>query len=177
MATHSSILVWRIPGMEEPGGLPSVWLHRIGHDWSDLAAAAAPSRGPVSLLGYIWLPQGLILIPFRLPQISCFVSALNVSPLTQTLALMWGLDPCFSSPICRGLILVTLLFFPQFLRPTEFCCDSIYSFLLVRYSCLLSPGILHGLLCLKVYSWWIHGERWTPHPTTPPPSCSLPSTY
>ena len=41
MATHSSILAWRIPGMEEPGGLPSMGLHRVGHDWSDLAAAAA----------------------------------------------------------------------------------------------------------------------------------------
>ena len=41
MATHSSVLAWRIPGMGEPGGLPSVWSHRVGHDWGDLAAAAA----------------------------------------------------------------------------------------------------------------------------------------
>ena len=41
MATHSSVLAWRIPGMEEPGGLPSMGSHRVGHDWSDLAAAAA----------------------------------------------------------------------------------------------------------------------------------------
>ena len=40
MATHSSVLAWRIPGMEEPGGLPSMGSHRVGHDWSDLAAAA-----------------------------------------------------------------------------------------------------------------------------------------
>ena len=40
MATHSSVLAWRIPGMEEPGGLPSVGSHRVGHDWNDLAAAA-----------------------------------------------------------------------------------------------------------------------------------------
>ena len=38
MATHSSILAWRIPGTGEPGGLPSMGLHRVGHDWSDLAA-------------------------------------------------------------------------------------------------------------------------------------------
>ena len=38
-ATHSSVLAWRIPGMGEPGGLPSMGSHRIGHDWSDLAAA------------------------------------------------------------------------------------------------------------------------------------------
>ena len=41
MATHSSVLAWRIPGMEEPGGLPSIGSHRVRHDWSDLAAAAA----------------------------------------------------------------------------------------------------------------------------------------
>ena len=40
MATHSSVLAWRIPGTGEPGGLPSMGSHRVGHDWSDLAAAA-----------------------------------------------------------------------------------------------------------------------------------------
>ena len=40
MATHSSVLAWRIPGMGEPDGLLSVGSHRVGHDWSDLAAAA-----------------------------------------------------------------------------------------------------------------------------------------
>ena len=40
MATHSSILAWRIPGTEEPGGLPSMGSHRNRHDWCDLAAAA-----------------------------------------------------------------------------------------------------------------------------------------
>ena len=39
MATHSSVLAWRIPGTGEPGGLPSMGSHRVGHDWSDLAAA------------------------------------------------------------------------------------------------------------------------------------------
>ena len=41
MATHYSVLAWRIPGTAEPGGLPSTGLHRVRHDWSDLAAAAA----------------------------------------------------------------------------------------------------------------------------------------
>ena len=44
MATHSSVLAWRIPGTGEPGGLPSVGSHRGGHDWSDLAAAAAEAQ-------------------------------------------------------------------------------------------------------------------------------------
>ena len=41
MATHSSVLAWRIPGTGEPGGLPSMGSHRVGHDWLDLTAAAA----------------------------------------------------------------------------------------------------------------------------------------
>ena len=41
MATHSSVLAWRLPGTGEPGGLPSMGSHRVQHDWSDLAAAAA----------------------------------------------------------------------------------------------------------------------------------------
>ena len=42
MATHSSVLAWRIPGTGEPGGLPSMGLHRVGHECSNLAAAAGP---------------------------------------------------------------------------------------------------------------------------------------
>ena len=56
MATHSSVLAWRIPGMAEPGGLPSMGLHRVGHDWSDLAAAAAAAAAGV------WLYQGMVTI-------------------------------------------------------------------------------------------------------------------
>ena len=44
MATHSSVLAWRIPGTGEPGGLPSVESHRVRHNWSDLAAALAPRK-------------------------------------------------------------------------------------------------------------------------------------
>ena len=44
MATHSSVLAWRIPGTGEPGGLPSMGSHRVGHDGSDLAAAAAVAQ-------------------------------------------------------------------------------------------------------------------------------------
>ena len=40
MANHSSALCWRIPGMGKPGGLQSMESHRVGHDWSDLTAAA-----------------------------------------------------------------------------------------------------------------------------------------
>ena len=49
MATHSSVLAWRIPGMGEPGGLQSMGSHRVGHDWSDLAAAAAAAYASILL--------------------------------------------------------------------------------------------------------------------------------
>ena len=51
MATHSSVLVWRIPGTGEPGELPSMGSHRVGHDWSDLAAAAVLNTGLASRWG------------------------------------------------------------------------------------------------------------------------------
>ena len=48
MATHSSVLAWRIPGMGEPGGLPSMGSHRVRHDWSNLAAGAAAAASEVT---------------------------------------------------------------------------------------------------------------------------------
>ena len=48
MTTHSCFLAWRIPGTAEPGGLPSMGSHRVGHDWSDLAAATWRGFLPVN---------------------------------------------------------------------------------------------------------------------------------
>ena len=45
MATHSSTLAWRIPGTEEPSGLPSMGSHKVRHNWSNLAAAVAAVNG------------------------------------------------------------------------------------------------------------------------------------
>ena len=69
MATHSSVLAWRIPGMGEPGGLPSMGSHRVGHNWSDLAAAAAVSRAklPVFVLGVLIL---LVHVPYSMRGVS-----------------------------------------------------------------------------------------------------------
>ena len=57
MATHSSVLAWRIPGMGEPGRLPSMGSHRARHDWSDAAAAAADCsvvKNPPASSGVSW---------------------------------------------------------------------------------------------------------------------------
>ena len=80
----------------------------------------------------------------------------------------------FPRPPRAGPVLPTLLFLP--LVPSSYwvLCGPIYSFPLVRYACPLSAGVLYAVLCLKVYSWCFHGERCTPHPPTPPSSCSTP---
>ena len=51
MATHSSVLAWRISGTGEPGGLPSMGSHRVGHNWSDLAAAVKAMVFPIVMYG------------------------------------------------------------------------------------------------------------------------------
>ena len=58
MATHSSVLAWRSPGTGEPGGLPSMGSHRVGHDWSDLATAATEPR--TMSLSFAWFLCRLI---------------------------------------------------------------------------------------------------------------------
>ena len=61
MSTHSSVLAWRIPGMGDPGGLSSLGSHRVGHDWSDLAAAVAFSKRNLMwniIIIYLWLFVG-----------------------------------------------------------------------------------------------------------------------
>ena len=71
MATPSSVLAWRIPGTGEPGGLPSMGSHRVGHDWSDLAAAAMQETS-VRSLGWEdplekWLATHSSVLAWRIP--------------------------------------------------------------------------------------------------------------
>ena len=76
-------------------------------------------------------------------------------------------------PPRAGPVLLTLLCFPLVPSSYPVLRGSIYSFPLVRYSCPFSAGILRAFLCLKVYSWCIHGERCILCPPTSLPSCSL----
>ena len=57
MATHSSVLAWRISGTGDPGGLPSTGSHRVGHDWSDVAAAAAAAESFLSALHHVRIQE------------------------------------------------------------------------------------------------------------------------
>ena len=76
MATCSSVLAWRIPGMGEPGGPPSMGSHRVGHDWSDLAAAA--SRVTIYSLD-ILLSQFWTSPLFHVQFYCCFLTCIQVS--------------------------------------------------------------------------------------------------
>ena len=62
MATHSSVLAWRIPGTGEPGGLPSMGSHRVGHDRSDLATVAAAAAEPCLFWMRLWFKGQLWLV-------------------------------------------------------------------------------------------------------------------
>ena len=59
VAPHSSVLAWRIPGTGEPGGLSSMGLHRVGHDWSELAAAVHILKEIYMVFLFIYL-RGLV---------------------------------------------------------------------------------------------------------------------
>ena len=121
----------------------------------------------------------LILIPFRLPQISCFIHILKCFSSDSDNCPDVGIGPLpqFPHPPRAGPVLLTLLIFPPSSLSYQVLHGSIYTFPLVRYTCPLSAGVLDALLCLKVYSWCIHGERCTPRPPTPQPSCSLDWNY
>ena len=78
MATHSSVLAWRLPGTEEPDGLLSMGSHRVGHDWSNLAAAAAA--------------DGIITFSIMSQDDTKFYLSIQFS-LVQSLSHVWLCDP------------------------------------------------------------------------------------
>ena len=123
--------------------------------------ATAPSRGPGSLsgvcLGYVCLGYSkncLILIPFRLPQISCFTLSLKCFSSDSDNCPDEGIGPLlqFPHPLKAGPVLLILLFPSLVSSSYRVFHSSIYYFPLVRSSCLLSAGVLHAFLCLKVDS-------------------------
>ena len=103
-------------------------------------------------LGYVKLWQGLSdSQTFRLPQISHFTLCLKFFSSDSDNCPDVGIRPLLQFPHPRRQSSPTnSCFSPYFLHSTEFCMA--LSFSLVRYSCLLLAGVLHALLCLKVYS-------------------------
>ena len=123
--------------------------------------------------------DSLIFIPFRLPQISCFTLSLKCFSSDSDNCPNVGIRPLlqFPHPPKEGPVLLTPLFFPLVPSSYRVLRGSIFSFPLVRYSSLLSAGVPHAFVCVKVYSWCICGERCTPRSPTPPPSCSTPAQF
>ena len=98
MATHSSVLTWRIPGMGVSSGLPSMGSQRVGHDWSDLAAAAVQllqnhllqrlSLTPLNCFCLCWKSVGHICVPLYLTSLICSVAVLIY--LYTNISLSWS---------------------------------------------------------------------------------------
>ena len=103
---------------------------------------------------YVWLHQGLILIPFRLPQVSCFTLSLKCFSSDSDNFPDVGIRPLLQFPhwLRASPVLLTFLFFPLVSSSYRVLHGSTYYFPLVRHSCPRSAGVLHALLCLKVYS-------------------------
>ena len=122
---------------------PSAW------DNSTISELCTPVRGMYGLG-----KDCLILIPFRLPQISCFTLSLKCFSSDSDNCPDVGIGPLLQFPylLRAGPVLLILLFSPLVPSSYQVLHGSIYSFPLVRYSCPLSAGALHALLCLKVYS-------------------------
>ena len=144
------------------------------HNPQTSAPSCCPFQGasiPVLVI-YGCGKDSLILIPFRLPQISCFTLSLKCFSSDSDYCPDVGIRLLlqFPHPQRAGPVLLTLLFSPLVPSSYQVLRGSVCSFPLVRYSCPLSAGVLQTLLCLKVYSWCIRGERCTSHPLTPPPS-------
>ena len=91
MATHSSVLAWRIPGTGEPGGLPSMRLHRVRHDWSDAAAAAAVTIFPLPT--HLRFPDVIIFISLTLQMCCLHLEEDMMGSTFQGLKLGWGQAP------------------------------------------------------------------------------------
>ena len=126
MTTHSSTLAWKIPGTGEPGGLPSLGSHRVGHDWSDLAAVAAAEDTRDHQKSLVWT--------LRLTLLACTLQTL------QSL-MTWGI--LVFSIVCYGGAHKCQLASDSRLAVPGWCCRSI------KVRCLHYNSGMPGL------PWWL----------------------
>ena len=110
MATHSSVLAWRIPGTGEPGGFPSMGSHRVGHDWSDLAAAAAAGHCVLCLINYMTVLSGRDSSLHRAKVVTEVQEPLRV---TESVLTKSGLEPRSVSTQSLYFLSLQLLKLPQ----------------------------------------------------------------
>jgi len=145
MATHSSVLVWRIPGTGEPGGLPSMGSHRVGHDWSDLPAAAATFV--VKLVWWYW-----ILLTFACLKSFWFLHQFWMRSLPGNLGCRFF---CFSTLniSCHSLLACTVSAERSAVKRMGFPLCVIYCFSLAAFNilslCLVFVSLIH--MCLGMF--------------------------
>ena len=99
MTTHSSVLAWRISGTGEPGGLPSLGSHRVGHDWSDLAAAAAAGIAST----WLHIAQGYLselCVSGEMVQLEAFPKGADI--VRTSISTTWEKIFCLCSPCYLG---------------------------------------------------------------------------
>ena len=155
MAPHSSTLAWKIQWMEGPGRLQSMGSRRVGHDFIftftfHFHALEKEMATHSSVLA--WRIPGMGK-PGGLPSMGLHRAGHDCSDLAAAAAAAAAGLVLWKSRVLDSVLPVQRLrAWSQVLR------GSIYSFLLVRYSCLLSTGILHALLCLSegvflMYPW------------------------
>ena len=151
MATHSSVLAWRIPGTGEPGGLLSMGSHRVGHDWSDLAAAAA------ARVHWICVPNLHQINSLLDGHLGCFHLLTIITMLQRTLGCMYPFEPCLSLDICPDMVLLDHVV----VTPRTAACQTSLSFTISP--CLLklvhcvgdavqpSHPVIHFFFCLQSF--------------------------
>ena len=119
MATHSSVLAWRIPGTGEPDGLLSMGSHRVRHDWSDLAATAAIVLTIFCLF--------CVFIVFFPPSVSAYLSKFMV------FYLVWcAVSPCLYL-LCIYFRFLVCGYHESYIR---YLIDKAVRFKLISFSCL-----------------------------------------
>ena len=134
MATRSSVLAWRIPGTGEPDGLPSMGSHRVRHDWSDLAAAAAAAAD---------LSHSQLQVLFLLTVLSFFIFVCKVYNQSD-----FYIDHLVTS-ICRTISCVAgrgCLLWPLYSLGKALLAFALFHFVLKGQTCLLFQIFLDFLL-------------------------------
>ena len=176
MAAHSSVLAWRNPGTGEPGGLPSMGLHRVGHDWSDLAAAAAAFF--IVQLSHPYMTIGKTIALIRQIFVGKVISLLfnmlsklviDFLPRSKCLLISWLQSPSavilehkkiksvtvsiVSPSICHEVMgpdAMILVFWILSFKPTFSLFSFTFKKLLLVLLCFLSKGWCH----LHIWDYW-----------------------
>ena len=148
MATHSSVLAWRIPGTGEPGGLLSMGSHRVGHDWGNLAAAAAYHFSRFYIYALIY--DICFSLSDLLHSVWCGVSMMRPSVWLST---SLQLTQLFFMPLCfkNAILLLMTTHSSRCLSGVTFSWQHFLIYRLGWMPLLCSLRAPRAFLCLSIY--------------------------